>query len=53
MVVEAIKKNNGKVVFDLPDKTEPEAIEYAKNSIRKTLWDNLKKRPYGWTYKIK
>jgi len=33
----ATKKNNGRVIFELPDKTDPEAIEYARSTIRKTL----------------
>jgi len=32
--------------------TEPEAIKYAKDSLRKTFWDNFKKRFWGWTFKV-
>lgn len=49
----AQKKNNGKIIFDLPDKTEAEAIEYAKQSIKTVIKERLNKRPYGWTYKIR
>jgi len=54
MTIHAIKTNSdSKIVFDLPGMTEPEAIKYAKDSLRKTFWDNFKKRFWGWTFKVK
>ena len=51
MTIIAQKKNNGRVTFYLPDKSEAEAIEYARNSIRKITKENFKKRLWGWTFK--
>jgi len=54
MQIIATKKNtDSKIVFDLPDKNKSEAIKYARNSVRKTIKDNLKKRLRGWEFKVK
>ena len=53
MVIIAKKNNNRDIIFELPDKTEPEALKYAKDSIRKTIRQNFNKRMWGWKFKVK
>ena len=53
MTIIASKKNNRNIIFELPDKTETEALKYSKDSIRKTIRQNFNKRMWGWTFKIK
>lgn len=54
MIILATKNStNSTIVFDLPGMTEKQAIKHARDSIRKTIWDRLKKRPWGWKFKIK
>ncbi len=50
MKIIAQKKNNGRIIFDLPDKSESEAIKYARDSVRKTIRERLNKRLWGWTF---
>ena len=52
--VTATKKNRiDEVILNYPDLNEKQSLQRAKEYIRKISRDNLKKRPYGWTYKIK
>ena len=53
MQVIATNKKGEHMSFNIPDKTETEAIQHAKDLIRYVIKERSKKRPYGWTYKIK
>lgn len=43
----ASKKNRENVIFNLPEMTEQEAIKHAKDHMRRTVKNNLKKRLWG------
>ena len=53
MTIIATNKKGEYMSFNIPDKTEKQAMQHAKDLIRYVIKERAKKRPYGWKYKVK
>ena len=52
--VTVTKKNRtDEVVLNYPDLNKKQSLQRVKEYIREVIMERIKKRPYGWTYKVK